>query len=366
MRAPLFLLVWRLAIASPFDPHRTPHLSSPSFFDGWFTRVVDHTNNLSFSVIFGSFKPAHSSTYNNSWVALLYSAAGSTAMVTEQHFVDQADVQITPRSSSNLGAASSFIWESPLGSLAVNDSSATLAFHFKALRLRAELSHRVPWSNAAPNSAGPEGWPADLPFDLLPCHYYVHTLASQVNYTLEFTESQDSLEGAGFGHMETNYGKAFPSAWIWAEGISPSGQEQLLLSSIKLPPAKANFLAYRSRKFAWDFRSFDLDSFRVSFDSEAGWISIVARRVFPERELLINMTAAPRSFSDPLYVPTRKGWSDNPGSVESYIAHASVVAYQDGSKVEVLEIPLAALEFGGDYRSNAQAVGTQKASVLFV
>lgn len=287
-------------------------------------------------------------------------------MVTEQHFFDQADVQITPRSSSNMGAVSSFIWESPLGSLAVNDSSANLRFHFKALELRAQLSDRVPWSNVAPNSAGPEGWVADLPFDLLPCHYYVHTLASQVNYTLEFTESQESLDGAGFGHMETNYGKAFPSAWIWAEGISQSGQEQLLLSSAKIPPVKVEFLAYRSRKFAWDFRSLDLDVFRIVFDSKAGWIRIVARRVFPDRELFINMTAAPGSFSDPLYIPTRNGWSNNPGSVESYIARASVAAYQDGSKIEVLEIPLAALEFGGNFRSNAQAVGTQKASVLLV
>lgn len=366
MRAPLFLLIWRLAMASPFDPHRAPRLSSRSFFDGWFTRVVDHTKGLSFAVIFGSFQPAHSSMYNNSWVALLYSAAGSTAMVTEQHFLDQADVQITSRSSSSLGAVSSFIWESSLGSLAVNDSSANLTFNFKALGLRAQLSHRVPWSSAAPNSAGPEGWPAGLPVDLLPCNYYVHTLASQVKYTLDFTEGQESLEGSGFGHMETNYGKSFPSAWIWAEGISPSGQEQLLLSSIKLPPVKLGFLGYRSRKFAWDFRSLDLDSFQIRFDSKAGWIRLVARRVLPEQELFINMTAAPRSFSEPIYVPTRNGWSNNPGSVESYIARASVVAYQGGSKIEDLEIPLAALEFGGNFRSNAQAVGTQRASVLLV
>eukprot|EP00959_Pyramimonas_sp_CCMP1952_P203725 4260278-Pyramimonas_sp.AAC.1 len=107
-------------------------------------------------VFVGSFQPAHSSIYNDSWVALLYSAAGSTAMVTEQHFLDQADVQITPRSSSTRAVVSSFTWESSLGSLVVNDSSAKLSFQFKALGVRAQLSHRLPWSNGAPNSAGPE------------------------------------------------------------------------------------------------------------------------------------------------------------------------------------------------------------------
>jgi len=287
-------------------------------------------------------------------------------MVTEQHFLDQADVHITPRSSSTRAVVSSFTWESSLGSLVVNDSSAKLSFQFKALGVRAQLSHRLPWSNGAPNSAGPEGWVADLPSELLPCHYYVHSLASNVDYTLKLTEGQESSEGVGFGHMETNYGTAFPSAWIWAEGISPTGHEQLLLTSGKFPPVKVQCIAYRSLQLAWDFRSADLDSFRVSFDSTAGWIRVVARRMFPERELLINMTAAPGSFSDPLYVPTRSGWRNSPGSVESYSARASVVAYQDGLKVEYLDLPLAALEFGGSYRSNARVAGTQRTSELLV
>lgn len=350
-------LAWLVAVlGSPFDPHPFALVTFPQpFFDGWFIRVVDHARGLSVACIFGSFRPAHQRNYNNTWLALLYTGPGGTRMLTEQHFVDQKTVRITPRSRASGGTRSSFLWQSAMGSFDVDDDRAFLSFDFNALRVSMRLLQRVPWDADAPDTAGPEGWAGKvLP---TPCHYYVHSLASVASYEVH-PRNSSAITGMGYGHMETNYGHVFPSAWVWCQAISASREAQLVVTGgrfIAGPLVPEVFvLAYRAPGLHWDFRSTDLDKITRDFDASAGFLHIVAKRQTGARELYINVSASPESFSEALFFPTRAGFSDNPGSVESYSSTALIAAYVDGCLVDLRHIPMAALEFGGAFRHVAE------------
>merc|ERR1712113_1370138 len=70
-----------------------------------------------------------------------------------------------------------------------------------------------------------------------------------------------------------------------------------------------------------------------------------------ERHLELEVSAPGNTFSDPLYFPTPEGWSNDPGSVESYKAMASVKLFKrSGELLEAVDISQTALEFGGSYR----------------
>jgi hypothetical protein len=65
--------------------------------------------------------------------------------------------------------------------------------------------------------------------------------------------------------------------------------------------------------------------------------------------LRVSLRAPPASFSAPLFVPGRGGFSSSPGSIESYVAVAEVTVQRESDGVVLLDevISLAALEFGG-------------------
>jgi hypothetical protein len=72
--------------------------------------------------------------------------------------------------------------------------------------------------------------------------------------------------------------------------------------------------------------------------------------------LTIEMEAPKETFSLPLEAPSRDGFSNSPGSVESYSAVARLHVSERKSREGVWRtasehtIPQAALEFGGGYR----------------
>jgi hypothetical protein len=132
-------------------------------------------------------------------------------------------------------------------------------------RVRAELSERVPWDKSAPDSSGPEGWLEAADF-VLPTHYYVQTLASLAAFRIDPCGASDSqaaaVQGRGFAHQEANWGGTFPSAWIWAEGIAPTGEVQLVLTAGEFDIAgittKQSIIALRTPTLSATFRNIDL------------------------------------------------------------------------------------------------------------
>ncbi|CAE7396114.1 unnamed protein product [Symbiodinium natans] len=329
--------MWRAAAwaalvhASPFEPF--PVRPDGPWFEGWFTRIIDQHSNRSVAVIIASFQAKGATNFTSSWAAALVSHANGT-MITEQVFPSQSSVRITDRGrpvNKELPRSQPAIFEveSEIGRFAVNDSKSELLLTFPSgLKVEASLDNRVPWDAACKDTCGPEGWAGRLPSGLLPTHYFVHSLGSTATYAV------NELRGFGFAHQEANYGSFFPSAWTWVEGISSDGSSQLLLTggafTLAELTARQFLLAYRSPRFHWDFRSVNMDHIVAQVDACRSLLVLSASRVLSGRRLELEVRAVPGTFSDPLYFPTREGWSNRPGSVESYRARAWVKVFQHG------------------------------------
>jgi len=292
--------------------------------------------------------------YSSSWAAAIVSHPNGSSY-TEQAFPDQASVKITDRGqpiTKDLPDKQVAVFEvaSALGHLNVNDTTARLNFTFPSgLRIAANLSARVPWDSSCPENCGPEGWAGHLPSVLLPTHYFVQTVASKAEYTL------NDVAGAGFAHQEANYGGFFPDAWTWVQGMSADGKTQLVLTggafTIAGVTIRQFILAYRSPKFHWDFRNINLDRISATVDGCKSTVHLSAKTPLGHRHLELSVSASNDTFSEPLYFPTPTGWSNSPGSVESYKATASIKLFESsGRLVEAAEISQTALEFGGTYR----------------
>ena len=63
-----------------------------------------------------------------------------------------------------------------------------------------------------------------------------------------------------------------------------------------------------------------------------------------KRRLELTCTAPPTSFSEPLYCPTREGFSNSPGSRESFSSTVRVKAEADGEVVDERTFEGACLE----------------------
>jgi hypothetical protein len=197
-------------------------------------------------------------------------------------------------------------------------------------------------------------------------------------------------------HFEANWGSTFPSGWIWAQAIADEGTQLVLtggnftIAGVTTPQWIVSLRAPQlpsSNNGTVDFRTIDLDLFDTRIDCEGGAFDInassspLAMRLLPppppplsslspwsslpssaqphhsrinskddERLMLRVSLRAPRpSFSAPLFVPGRGGFSSSPGSIESYVALAEVTVARerDGAVLLAQAIPMAALEFGG-------------------
>mmetsp|Transcript_15599 Transcript_15599/g.19982 ORF Transcript_15599/g.19982 Transcript_15599/m.19982 type:complete len:483 (+) Transcript_15599:73-1521(+) len=354
------------SLASPFQPRPAPANSGKPYFEGWFLRTVDHGNNASFSLIIGSLKTAEASNYTQHYVALSYlDKEGNTqsfhsfpSAESVEILVDGVQVEKIPDSSGD----PSFVWRSSeVGELMINKSQGSMSFCLPEIAINATFMNREPWSKDRPNEDGPEGWISKASF-LLPCHYFVHSLASPTSYTMKITNGSGELSdkiihGKGHTHMEANYGDSFPEGWSWAQGVSEDGKIQFILTGGKfvIGPFTTNtwIIGFRSEAYQLNYRTTDcFNSIKANVSCTTKELHLVATSpLHPHITFSIDICVAPeKEFSEPIYVPTKTGFSDCPGCIESYAANAKVRIHEHNTLVEEIHLPHSALEFGGIFQ----------------
>jgi hypothetical protein len=67
----------------------------------------------------------------------------------------------------------------------------------------------------------PAGCVAGLPAILTGLHWFVHSMATPMRFTL-IQAGQPPVQGLALAHMEKNWGQSFPSRWHWAQGLNVS------------------------------------------------------------------------------------------------------------------------------------------------
>ena len=194
--------------ASPLN-RQAIMLKSP-FFQGWLVRVTDHENSGSFVLIVGSFSMAESDKYDEHYIFCGIEAkklSNDGFYVSECAFHSElfpstdtvtisggkATTPLTSRLPFHGSPTVNISWAAEnVGHFKFQDETCEADLNFDDFRLRFNATSRLPWSNDLhANSAGPEGWLGYT--SLLPCHYFVHSVGSLCDYSIELPV-RDSAE----------------------------------------------------------------------------------------------------------------------------------------------------------------------------
>jgi len=289
--------------SSAWDPHPWP--SAPPYVEGWYIRMTGLDTADSVALIFGAslLPPSPPSSLPPCYVAILHGdGTTNTTTVYEgnpplesiqirghygrnvtkspdwaspPHFTWRARAR--PRYPGNNGkpteqdndeaikeeinnlmlsssspSSSSLSTSSPLTTMAFIQEGPFLFIHVTLPTARFLAQVEVaPWHyDGLP---GPHSW-TDI-IDAVPLHWYIHTLSSRLVYArLELHQAEGAREGGkvmesrhGLVHLEKNWGKRFPDAWLWVQGVTPAAPSSLgssLPSTPAHPPSVAFVLSY--------------------------------------------------------------------------------------------------------------------------
>ena len=353
--------------ASPLNPQPLARISFP-FFQGWLLRTTDHDTDTSFIFIVGSFKAPKSEKFMEHYVFCAASHRGRSLCHAEA-FPHPDTVVITgsvPSRPSLLLLSNSapafplnITWRAKgLGSFCLTDEVCSLDFCLPQVHVRLRTtSPSKPWLSKGPALSGPEGWLGYT--SLLPCHYFVHSVGSKSRYSLEFLGANaEVIHGEGYSHIEGNHGSYFPVGWCWSQAISPRNQESFSLVAGKFDIGTIrplNVVLYlRTREGERIFRTTDLDDIKISALDKNGNVTLTAISRTDRYKVELAIVCPRNTFGNPVYIPTARGFSCEPGAKESYVAVATAkcFTFKEDSWCLSNEIRFeqACLEFGNEFQ----------------
>lgn len=337
-----------------YDPHR-PKTSGP-WFEGWYTRVtvVNNPNILAVGAVVGSFcGSGKSCKYDQNlpgYAGILVSTP--TDLLIFEDFPKSTYVNVDGypvTSDPDFSSPPNFTWTAPgIGSLSPQGINLTIG----GTNLFVNTNGKPQYWNPNKPGEGPEGIAGIVPG--LKAHWFVYSVATPSSVVL--TQNSVQTVGNGYAHAEKNWGEAFPSGWIWAQGTADNGTSHIAISGGKVPfivEFDGWLAGYRSQDsgqpgLRWSFNPTNALFLTPQIDGCNGVFTIKAQAF--GYSLQIDIRADPSTFK-PLAVPTVNGFVKN-GCVESYQATISAYALQNGIVVDRKVFQNAALEFGGKFMCN--------------
>lgn len=377
-------------LGNQYDPHLYP--ARGPFFEGWYVRLIDETKSLSIGFLFGRVLPKlsdHNASSQNgsapSSLNLIKDRTGqyfshqqhrketplviASILLQDRNFSQKllqytgifrlSDYSVTVRGKPVVKNPDS---KSPVdftvifrnnGSFIVKENKTVVDISIGNVRLNIRAGTPSPWRS---HGEGPEEWLEKFP---LPLHWFVYSLCSYVTeYRFFDADMGRVISGKNaYMHMEKNWGKSFPAAWVWSQGITNSNITVALSGGIvnfdQIVSVTAFLVGYRnpSKGIIFDFMPAN-SVFSFEEDGCHGIIFLNVTSLMHRLELKIFSLI--ESFSDCLLGPESEGFQ--PDCIESYDARAVVRAYvRTGlhfKQVDDVEIRNVALEFGGKYVCN--------------
>ncbi|CCL99785.1 uncharacterized protein FIBRA_01807 [Fibroporia radiculosa] len=338
----------------PQRDHFAPHPSAK--FEGYYTRVqLEDGGTL--ALIFCWVKNAK---IRENLVCVIHAPADGSKVPSFYHEIYPEQLSITAKDPTS--KTPSFRINVPgLGNMTVTSSRTeyTLAIPDVRLSLTLCLTNHTSWLRTRPLS-GPMGPLARLS-RYLPLNWHVYSLASDADYTIVLAGR--TYTGHGVAHLEKNWGRSFPSGWLWSQTFKVDNETICLAGGSALPGVQAYLVGYRSTGLCWDFRppfTMGIGLFspflRVQCDSGAGVVELEARTWL--RKLKVNIHAPVDSFIG-LPAPLKDGHQPQ-FAFESFRATVITEAYircwpwggweraeEDHPKTVENEVSSASLEFGG-------------------
>ncbi len=260
-----------------------------------------------------------------------------------------------PEETSQVGA----FWQraSAAGPSRLTENSVDL-FFADGTRLQIEIGEHKPWSADA-GWWGPSGYLTLLRF--FPLQWFVASMGSPSKYKLTIPSKNMVLEGEGSLHIEKNWGKMFPKAWIWAQATSQDHKAHLMLAGgpLHFGPVWVNtyLVGYKTETLDLEFHvgQFLETEFSSQIDACRGHFTLHSRN--SEYSLLIQAQAPRHTFAY-LSTPGPRGYVQKT-AIESFQTDIEVTVRKKGQLIEKRRFQNGALEFGGHFM-NCKETGRPK------
>ena len=350
----LVLLHPEICEASPLNP-QVVSIRGP-FFQGWLFRTVDHQQSLSAIVIVGSFSSKGSEQYDEHYICCGIHSPVSGHLHFELFPAPQAVTIVGDPPSSHHHHANITWTAEGVGFFHLEGDQGHLKLAMEDLAIEMRFRHRRRWDERS-DRAGPEGWLAYTP--LLPCHYAVHSVGSDCDYSISCKHLR--CQGSGFTHIEGNHGTFFPEGWVWSQAFGLTNDESFSMIGGKFvigALSPINWVIYlRTKSGRYIFRTTDLCSIQYSISPGDGRVSVTGTSFDGRYKIELRLESSRlERYGPPIYIPTPSGFQNNPGCREIYTAtvHAKIFECgMDSSRWELrheLQFEQAALEFGGQFQ----------------
>ncbi|MCE7947900.1 MAG: hypothetical protein DYG88_10775 [Chloroflexi bacterium CFX4] len=190
----------------------------PPFFEGWYFKLIDPTENHRYAVIPGIFLNADPSK-SHAFIQVLDGLRGRSHYY---QFPVEAFQAAADRFALHIGENFFSLTE-----MRLNLQGGAVSLH-GALRFEGGSGWRVTL-----DSPGIMGWFGWLPF--LECNHGVCSFDHVIHGALSIDGQHVPFEG-GRGYIEKDWGKAFPSAWIWMQTNHFDQPQVCLTASIATVP----------------------------------------------------------------------------------------------------------------------------------
>jgi hypothetical protein len=173
------------------------HGKRPPFFEGWYYKLVDATQQARYAIIPGIFLSEDPAEHH----AFVQVLDGQTGQVTYHRY----------RAEEFWAAERGF--DLRIGPNRFTSEHLSLDIHAPELDFSGELdfSDLTPWPVTL-ISPGIMGWYAWMPF--MECYHGVISLDHGIQGTLAVNDQTIDFAG-GRGYIEKDWGRSFPTAWIW-------------------------------------------------------------------------------------------------------------------------------------------------------
>lgn len=173
--------------------------AKPPFFEGWYYKLVDADEQIRFAIIPGVYL-AKDPNKSHCFVQVF----DSTADEVRFHRYPYEEFKASRDKFEINVAQNTFSADQIL--LAIDDDLGTLVGSLSFIN-----PHRWPVSVTSP---GAMGWFAWAPF--METYHGVVSMDHEIQGGLKFDERRLDFSG-GRGYIEKDWGKQFPSAWIWGQ-----------------------------------------------------------------------------------------------------------------------------------------------------
>lgn len=338
------------------------------WFEGWYIRITDSQSDSSYALIVAS------QTHKQELIKNKKSLPGYLAVLKQEQNTKTESFESFPQETTILnnglpfdftqgGQNENFQWQ------ATNQGWLTSeGFHLLIpgkIELKGKIKNRKAWDPYS-SEWGPEGYGTFLKF--IPLHWFVYSLGSEIEYTVKLFNSDGTFTektSIGVAHIEKNWGKVFPEAWMWVQGYDAKTESSLALAGgiLRLAqiPIKTYLVGFRSLKVEAYFQlgqMFDFE-FQDVIDPCRGEFKI--RMTNGEHIMILKAKADPKSFAS-VSIPTKNGYETR-GGIESFTTDIDVEIHNNNwvkdfvsvsSLIEKVKFKKAALEFGAAFMDQSK------------